>query len=274
MPVMPAIDVREADFAETVLARSRAVPVLVDFWAPWCGPCRVLGPVLERLAGEADGRFVLAKLDTDENPELAARYEIRGIPAVKLFRDGEVVAEFVGALPAAQVRAFLDEHLPDATVAAARAAIARLGAGDLAGAEAALPPGAGGPPLVAATRARVALLRGRLDEARAAAATVPATSEEHEVAEAVLDAVALAEEGRAAAPEATADEAERHYLQAGRALAAGEPARALDELLEVVRRNRRLRDDGGRKRMLSLFQVLGVRSEMSDEYRRKLAILL
>ena len=108
-----AHDITEADFDTAVLARSREVPVLVDFWAPWCGPCRVLKPLLEKLAGEYGGRFELAKLNSDEAPSVAARYAVRSIPAVKLFVGGEVVDEFTGALPEGSLRAFLDTHLPD-----------------------------------------------------------------------------------------------------------------------------------------------------------------
>lgn len=108
-----AYDITEADFDTAVLARSREVPVLVDFWAPWCGPCRSLKPLLEKLAGEYGGRFELAKLNSDEAPSVSARYAVRSIPAVKLFVDGEVVDEFTGALPEGQLRAFLDARLPD-----------------------------------------------------------------------------------------------------------------------------------------------------------------
>jgi putative thioredoxin len=106
------IDTAEADFQRDVIERSKEVPVVVDFWAEWCGPCRQLSPALEAAESKRDGDVVLVKVETDENQGLAAQYGIQGIPAVKAFRDGEVVDEFVGAVPPAQVEAFFDGLAP------------------------------------------------------------------------------------------------------------------------------------------------------------------
>ncbi|MFM7100140.1 MAG: thioredoxin family protein, partial [Verrucomicrobiota bacterium] len=100
------------DFPREVLERSRTTPVLADFWAPWCGPCRMLGPVLEKLAGEAAGRWILAKINTEELTEIAGEYGIASLPDVKLFVDGRPVAAFQGALPEPEIRRWIDRHLP------------------------------------------------------------------------------------------------------------------------------------------------------------------
>ncbi|MDQ4144495.1 MAG: tetratricopeptide repeat protein [Actinomycetota bacterium] len=166
------LDVTEQTFVQEVVERSHEVPVVVDFWASWCGPCRALGPLLERLAGEADGSWVLAKVDVDANPGLASGFGVQGIPAVRAWRDGKEVAEFVGALPEPQVRQWLGQLGPSAADVELELAGAALQRGDEDEAEIHLRKALDLEPAHAEARAALERLRldkraGGLDEAGA-----------------------------------------------------------------------------------------------------------
>jgi putative thioredoxin len=279
----PIIDVGDGDFEREVLERSKEVPVVVDFWAPWCGPCRTLGPVLERFATEHAGTFVLAKVNVDDAPAVAEAFRIQSIPAVKAFRDGALVGEFVGAQPEAAIRQFLVSLLPTETDRLAQAGEAKAAAGDTAGAEAdftaALARDARQPGALLGL-ARVHAKRGEEAEAAALLERVPPGTP------LARDAERLAAELRMRA-DATGDEAALRArvaadpgdldarLQVGRVLAArGRHEEALAELLEVVRRDRQFADEAGRKAMLDLFEVLGPHHPLTEKYRSELARVL
>jgi putative thioredoxin len=280
MSVSPwVIDVGDGDFEQQVLAGSETTPVVVDFWAPWCAPCRTLGPVLERLAQEHDGAFVLAKVNVDEAPAVAQTFGIRSIPAVMGFRDGALVGQFVGAQPEAAVRQFLAGVLPTEADCLVREGLT-LAATDPTGAEttlrAALEREARHP------RALLGLAR-LLAERDAVADALPLLERISPNAPVAREAERLAAALRTRL-DGTGDEAALRArvtadptdvgarLALGRALAAsGRHEAALAELLEVVQRDRHYDDDGARRAMLDLFEVLGPQHPLTDRYRSELA---
>jgi putative thioredoxin len=285
-----AVDVGRANFDAVVLEGSAARPVLVDFWAPWCAPCRMLAPILDKLATELVGRLTLAKLNTDEEAELASRYGIRGIPNVKAFVGGKVVDEFTGVLPESAIRAFLARVVPSPAAAEVVAAERLLADGDAVGALARLDAAFALDPANEAARfARVEALLAlkRREEAEVALAelesppSAAARDPKDEVRLVALRArVALAGSTRReigdlaeAAQRAPTDCAAR--LAYADALAArGDYERALPELVAIVATDRKFGDDVGRKRMLTIFDALGPDSELARRYRRELAAAL
>lgn len=273
-------DATDADFQRAVIERSRDVPVVVDFWAPWCGPCRQLGPVLERLASEANGAWELVKVNTDENPRTATQYRIEGIPAVKGFRDGKMVAEFTGALPEPRVRAWLNGLLPSEAdrLADEGAEMERLGY--LATAEDRYRDALTQAPNHARATiglARILAERGATDEALSLLDQLPSDPEAR-ATRAAIQMKATAGDADVPALEAQVaanpkDAVARYDL--GRALAAkGDYGPALDQLLNVVKLDRTLDGDGGRKAMLDIFALLGDDDPRTHEYRKKLGYLL
>ena len=284
MPPAAFKDVTETAFEPEVLGRSRDVPVVVDFWAAWCGPCRVLGPILEREVEALGGRVELVKVDTDANPNLAARYEIRGIPAVKAFVNGEVAREFVGVQSADFLRRWLAELAPSPGRQALAVAAALAVKGDRAGAESgfrALLGDAEAGGKAAVGLAELLLDDGRADDAEVALASVDPRSPEADDAEATRRRLAFARDaaafgGRDAATAALArdpSDLEARFALASAHAAAREWEPALGEFLELVKRSRKFRDDGARRAMLVIFDYLGAQDPIVSEYRRQLQIV-
>lgn len=251
-------DVDEAGFQRQVIERSAEVPVVVDFWAEWCGPCRALGPALEQAVTERAGEVELAKVDVDANPRLQARYRVQGIPAVKAFRGGQVVAEFTGAIPPAQIATFLDGLIPSEAEKLTAAAIA---AGDEEGLRQALGQDSRNRDAASAL-ARLLLARG--ENAEALSLIEPLAAGDFELT------------GMAA--RAQLAEAEDPPAEAFAAWDAGEHDRALGLLQEQIAAasaaGQSDRRDLLRQLMVGLFAELGPASELATAHRRRLAAAL
>ena len=236
------MDVTDQTFEAEVVARSATVPVVVDLWAEWCGPCKTLGPILEKVIGETDGRVELAKVNVDENPWVAQQFQVRSIPAVFAFADGKVVDGFIGALPEAQVKQFVDRLAPEPTEADLLVA-----KGDEASLRGALELE---PDHAAAIESLARLLIGRGDPAEALA---------------VLGRIPETDVTRALAADARLLEAGVDVTDTGR----DEIAAKLDDLLERVRD-----DDAARQEFVDLLEALGADDPRTNEYRRALAARL
>ena len=259
-----SFDVTETDFRQTVLERSMDVPVLLDCWAPWCGPCRNLKPILEKLAREYGGRFVLAKLNTDEAPQISAALQIRSIPLVVLFVGGRPVDQFMGALPEGQVRAFLDKHIGEQVSEAEALRQDAAAEADPAVAEAmlqealALEPGNAEVALDLAARL---VDRGAFDEATARLEKItPAQRNDRHAA--LLKRIELARNRPEGDPKALAARiaANAKDFEARFALAAlhvyeGDFDAAFDQLLEVVLRDRAEWREKARLKLVEWFEV-------------------
>lgn len=294
-----------ATFAADVLEASRAVPVIVDFWAPWCGPCKTLGPHLEAAVDAAGGAVKLVKVNIDENPEIAQQLRIQSIPTVFAFKNGQPVDGFMGALPESQVKAFVaglagggdghhghdhdhDHHHggPEHTAEVLAVGAQALEAGDIEMAAQAyghvLEDEPGNVQAVAGL-ARAYLVGGDVERARAALAMAPPDAAQDEAIRAVeaelkLREAPAPESGEIAALRAKlAADAKDHQARFDLAMAldaGGNRDGAVDELLELVRRDRKWNEEAGRKQLVTLFEAMGPTDPRTIEARRKLSGLL
>ena len=254
-----------------VVTRSKQVPVVVDFWAPWCGPCRTLGPLLERLADGHAGEFVVAKVNVDENQALAGAFGVQSIPMVLGMRGGEVAAEFVGALPETGVREFLSRLLPSVAEQLALDAGALYGAGKVEEAEAEF--------------RRALEVDARCDRAAEAEALLlleqvaPGTPERPE-ADRLAARIRVKDAGGGDVGElrarvaSTPEDLDARFALAQVLASVEQYPEALDQYLAIVARDREFREDAARKAMLDVFDLLGAGDETVLHYRSELAKVL
>jgi putative thioredoxin len=283
------LDTTQENFSRDVIDASHEAPVLVDFWAPWCGPCRTLSPLLASIETEFKGRLKVVKVNVDENQELSARFGVRSIPFVVAFVAGEAVDSFVGVLPAGSLRDFVGRLLPDPAETQRRKAAELLQAGDAAGAASALRAALALDPDRDATRIDLARLLlehtngpGRLDEASACLAGVSASGKlesgwlalnarlHSESRAAELPAAEVLQQRIAASP----DDLQARLDLADALLARQDYEPALEQLLAIVERDRAFGDDIGRRRMLSVFDLAAGQPQVVSSYRRRLSAVL
>lgn len=274
-------DVNETDFDQKVIQASFEKVVVVDFWAAWCGPCRMLGPILEQVVTALGDRAALAKVDVDRNQTLAVDYQVQGIPAVKIFKDGRVAKEFVGALPRAEVEAILKPLVPDENDDLLRQADALLEQGDI--------PGASGlyerilqtrpdDERAAVGLARICLSTRRYPRVRELAGRAQEGSPVYDQARALLRQVEFAEscqtaEGRAACEQRVAsapDDLDARFDLAACCAAEGDYASALETWLRIVERKKGFRDGAARDAMVSIFHLLGQNHPTVGDYPQRL----
>jgi len=278
------VQTSHAAFQQDVIDRSREVPVVLDFWSERCQPCLLLGPLLERLAEESAGKFVLVKANTDQMPDVAAAFGVSAIPTVFALRDGAVVDQFVGLLPEPQIRAWLEAILPSEAEGLAGEA-QRLAAADPESAEAKYREAIELSPNDTSARvglARLLLAQDRVEEARQTIDELAAVGALDAEGEAVQAELTVALEGREAgsveacraAADASPDDPDVQLGLARSLAASGEYQEAMDVCLRLIPKDRAGIGEQARQLMVRVFHLLGPESELASEYRRKLTMVL
>lgn len=271
------IDVSETDFDLQVIEYSMNIPVLVDFWAEWCNPCKFLGPILERLAEEGQGHFRLAKVNVDENPNLTFRYNIRSIPMVKAFRNGSMVAEFVGLQPEVKIREFLREVAPDQGDLKLEKALSLLETTHPAQAEILFNQVLDTKPnnnLAKLGLARSLLLQGRGKEAEKLLENFPASKEFNSaenlmpLAKEISNLDLNLKQNDSNVPHDAA------YNNCLRLIQKGNLEAAMDGLLDILREDKSYSNGAARRMMVAIFEMLGEGNSLTREYRRELSSVL
>lgn len=271
------LEATDADFEFTVLARSREIPVVVDFWAAWSQPSLALTPLLEKIADEAQGAFLLAQVNVEDNPALAARYSVQGLPAVKVFHDGNVVDQFTGPLPETKVREFIRKVAPTAADLALEAARSLLATRHWAQAEdsyrqvfAAQPQDSS----AALGLVKSLLAQGKGCEADSILQDFPGSNNDYVVAEKLKPLADLLCEVEPADPPLAESDLDPLYYNAGRLLARGQWEAGLDGLLETIRRDKKYRKGAPKGVILGLFELMGEDDPRTHNYRQELASVL
>lgn len=265
-----------SNFQEDVLDRSYTTPVVVDFWAPWCGPCRVLGPVLEQLADEQSDEWSLVKINSDQHPDLSRRYGVRGIPAVKLFSEGTVIDEFTGALPEYAVRQWLEKALPSENKKRIERAQMALTTGNDAEAKDLLEAALAEEPENPKARVLLAKLIVFSDPERAtelAESAAFAGSSYIQIPEAIRTIAAL-QAHHHNPDELPDDPVKATYLAAIEAVRSNNYDTALQHFINVIQTNRYYDDDGSRKACIALFNLLGADHPATLKHRRMFDMVL
>ncbi|MFQ5707647.1 MAG: tetratricopeptide repeat protein [bacterium] len=262
------------DFQRDVIEASRNTAIVVDFWAEWCAPCRLLGPVLEKLASEANSTWKLVKVNTEEHPQVAAQWGIQGIPAVKMFYGGNVVAEFVGALPESQVRRWLDANVPTESRKLLQAAESALSSGNVENARRLLHRAVAADENNYDARILLAqiLFEQEPEEAFALVKNAPEGHPQFDMAQAIQTLHRLISSYEALTETAKQDPSARDawnlYLQGIQALQQRDYEEALKNWIEALPMNRQLDEDGVRKACVALFNWLGHDHEITNKYHR------